>query len=64
MSTDIYEGHGIIITRFCGGIEKGVCYQITFESEDKGIAYVIYPEKVFWRLVDDLVKLKKQREYK
>jgi len=59
MSMDIFDEHGIIITRFSGG-ERGRCYQINFESENKGSAYVIYPEKEFWKLIDDLIKLKEK----
>ena len=62
MGTDIYEGHGIIITRFYGGAKRGMCYQVNFESVDNGIVYIVYTENEFWNLINDLIKLKDEED--
>jgi hypothetical protein len=28
MSRKIYEGHGVIVSQFAGGLDRGPCYQI------------------------------------
>ena len=62
MSKNIFDEHGVIITRFSGGEKSGRCYQVNFESADKDSAYVLYREKEFWELIDSLSKLKEERE--
>lgn len=39
MSTTIQDKNGVSITQFAGGAEHGICFQVTWRSED--------PEQLF-----------------
>jgi len=50
MGTVIYNKHGLQVKRFYGGIDRGVCYQITVSQN-----YTVFKTKEFIRFLLDLI---------
>ena len=50
MGTTVFERHGIKVTRFYGGKERGQCFQINLAS-----GYVQLTKQEYQRLVLDLL---------
>jgi hypothetical protein len=48
MSKHIYIGHNLTVTRFAGGLKRGVCYQLDAEN-------AVFTESEFNELISTLI---------
>jgi len=68
MSTDLYERNGVCLTRYWGGEEKGVCYQLTLEGkneilfEGEQVVYKQFTAKEIRQLVNGLSNILKETD--